>query len=834
VFSHDSRYVAAAGRRELVLIEIATGETTRRTFSDLAAPALRRGPGGFTPLDVVFADDARSLYVTLCNDAGEDNRSAPSGWIQLALPDLSVHAVEILDTSDVLRLLAIAGDGSRLIARTYKNILTVERGDERRMLGSANCHGAGAFSRDGRWAATFGTYEVEVWDLTSGTRLEYFRLPNGGRNRHVFEYERVALATLMHRIDSGLRDTADIALAPDRVHVVTASPGGVEVWRLGEEPRVRHLATTESSHVAISPDGTTVAAIAAGERDYSSTTEHATIRISGLFASPPATLWPSVPYRALDSVTVQDRRRRANELLDAMARGEHFVQHAHELVSLRDSTPALREDLAVVRRIHRATVPYGVPIRVAARRILVHGAPVRQVEFTHASDRVVLVEASGRAVCMSLDDGIVIQELELGRRTIEGIGNSDRTLLCTEKDPTADDSPRSRYCFIASCVDLASGRVTQLGPCTAVAIHPSRDEVLIDRGQAVERFRTDGTRLVAIQIPGRLPRFTADGALLRLITYAPDRIDIYRYDALDAGAVSSGPLEILLGGRPDPTPSADGRHVDMSTRYTDGPGYISEGRHASLLYDRGSIRIAPRVGPPLGTSPIAPGHGGVLGFSPDCHLLALHRAGTVELWALDYECDYLEEAADQLAAWPAAVDDRRELLDRCLDRWSELRRLAARPHLGETGLGHLLVARDSLLAHLERTLASQPVAEVVARIQLVDPELAAAYADHASPPGTRTCLRVIAPESRTIPLDKNRPNVIGRHPKNDIQLIGDLTVAKEHCTIRRDENGRWWFRDHETANGSTIDGERVRGERELQHGARVVLGSATIIDFDGR
>lgn len=72
-------------------------------------------------------------------------------------------------------------------------------------------------------------------------------------------------------------------------------------------------------------------------------------------------------------------------------------------------------------------------------------------------------------------------------------------------------------------------------------------------------------------------------------------------------------------------------------------------------------------------------------------------------------------------------------------------------------------------------------------------------------------------------------NSIGRHPNNTIQLL-DKIVSKEHCIVEQ-RGDQWVLRDLGSLNGTFVNGERVRGEAPLRHGAEIALG-ATRARFD--
>ena len=74
-------------------------------------------------------------------------------------------------------------------------------------------------------------------------------------------------------------------------------------------------------------------------------------------------------------------------------------------------------------------------------------------------------------------------------------------------------------------------------------------------------------------------------------------------------------------------------------------------------------------------------------------------------------------------------------------------------------------------------------------------------------------------------------NSLGRHPTNSIQLL-DKIVSKEHCIIER-RGERYVLRDLGSLNGTYINSERVLGERMLQQGDEIALGSTRARFEDG-
>jgi pSer/pThr/pTyr-binding forkhead associated (FHA) protein len=69
---------------------------------------------------------------------------------------------------------------------------------------------------------------------------------------------------------------------------------------------------------------------------------------------------------------------------------------------------------------------------------------------------------------------------------------------------------------------------------------------------------------------------------------------------------------------------------------------------------------------------------------------------------------------------------------------------------------------------------------------------------------------------------------IGRSRESDI-FLEDLAVSRLHATIYRDEMGGYLLRDENSANGTSVNGQRV-SECALQEGDEIQLGQ-TILAF---
>lgn len=69
---------------------------------------------------------------------------------------------------------------------------------------------------------------------------------------------------------------------------------------------------------------------------------------------------------------------------------------------------------------------------------------------------------------------------------------------------------------------------------------------------------------------------------------------------------------------------------------------------------------------------------------------------------------------------------------------------------------------------------------------------------------------------------------IGRSRDSDV-FLEDLAVSRLHATVFRDEGGQYIVRDENSANGTTVNGQRI-GEHVLDEGDEIALGQ-TVLAF---
>jgi pSer/pThr/pTyr-binding forkhead associated (FHA) protein len=81
-------------------------------------------------------------------------------------------------------------------------------------------------------------------------------------------------------------------------------------------------------------------------------------------------------------------------------------------------------------------------------------------------------------------------------------------------------------------------------------------------------------------------------------------------------------------------------------------------------------------------------------------------------------------------------------------------------------------------------------------------------------------------EPETIPLVE-RFSTVGRTPGNTIR-ISDGAASRKHCMIKA-VNQTWTLVDLGSANGTVVNGERVRKETDLSHDDRIQIGKTVLV-----
>lgn len=85
-----------------------------------------------------------------------------------------------------------------------------------------------------------------------------------------------------------------------------------------------------------------------------------------------------------------------------------------------------------------------------------------------------------------------------------------------------------------------------------------------------------------------------------------------------------------------------------------------------------------------------------------------------------------------------------------------------------------------------------------------------------------TPLRLVPPSGPPIEIDRDQA-VLGRDNTADV-VVNDVSVSRRHGRVER-RGAEWYFVDLGSANGTFVDGQRVR-DVALRHGQELKLGSA--------
>jgi two-component system, cell cycle response regulator len=76
----------------------------------------------------------------------------------------------------------------------------------------------------------------------------------------------------------------------------------------------------------------------------------------------------------------------------------------------------------------------------------------------------------------------------------------------------------------------------------------------------------------------------------------------------------------------------------------------------------------------------------------------------------------------------------------------------------------------------------------------------------------------------------SQPTTLGRGDEADVQ-VGDDSVSRAHARIQP-SRGCYFMQDLDSANGTFVNGQPVRGSQQLEGGDTISLGAATLLRFD--
>ena len=86
-------------------------------------------------------------------------------------------------------------------------------------------------------------------------------------------------------------------------------------------------------------------------------------------------------------------------------------------------------------------------------------------------------------------------------------------------------------------------------------------------------------------------------------------------------------------------------------------------------------------------------------------------------------------------------------------------------------------------------------------------------------------------DGREIPLSGG-VTTLGRTTDNDVSFPDDANVSRQHAEIES-RNGDYVVIDLRSSNGTTVNGEKLTGERYLAPGDVIMLGGTSRIEFAG-
>ena len=73
--------------------------------------------------------------------------------------------------------------------------------------------------------------------------------------------------------------------------------------------------------------------------------------------------------------------------------------------------------------------------------------------------------------------------------------------------------------------------------------------------------------------------------------------------------------------------------------------------------------------------------------------------------------------------------------------------------------------------------------------------------------------------------------ILGRSRACDLTVPGVSDISREHCCIRRKEDGKYSIKDLGSTNGTFLNGDRLKAESELRDGDRIRLGKTAAFVF---
>lgn len=101
-----------------------------------------------------------------------------------------------------------------------------------------------------------------------------------------------------------------------------------------------------------------------------------------------------------------------------------------------------------------------------------------------------------------------------------------------------------------------------------------------------------------------------------------------------------------------------------------------------------------------------------------------------------------------------------------------------------------------------------------------------AFCAEISSSGSRPRAGSVVFRGQELPLLRG-PNVLGRDATADV-CVDDATVSRRHATITLDDDTSV-IEDHDSKNGTLLDGEKITGSAPLRDGQTVVLGDASLL-----